>query len=1483
MATHYEINPDPASLPLSLSQEALRLARGLQTANAGSVWIPNGDGTGTLIGEGAGYDSNGNPNGMLQWVGDKVEPGRPLGVSAACKSGIITISWGGWLEGGIPADFDHVEALAHRSGDPEVQVGVLTGAGAVGSGLLPEGSYDVWCVAVDVPGNRSKDSDHVTVVVDDPVAVIRGQAEQASKKADAAVDGMEQVRKDAENGVKEAKDAAASAGSKAQSAIDGLEQVRDDAVKGVKEAKDAANTAQSAAASAASKADKLSQDLDGTKAVVEQHTTKLGEVETKVGNSLEHADQALSAATRAVQTSTEVKTTADRAYSDAQSALTQSSTAVQTAGEVKTTLETNYYSRKDSDAAYASKSELKQTSDGITSTVEKTYATKSALEALRNIADNAVETWTGSQKPTASNAPASTWATDALRKQHAGDVYYDLTSGYSYRWGSTDGKTYTWSLIKDSDITKAIADAAKAQSTANGAQKGVDKLNTDIPVTYATKSQLTQTSESITAKVAEAQRVGQSALDKASTVEQTANGLRATVSEQARTIKGQTTTIGQLTAKADSLTSTLTQTNQRIDSISVGARNLLAKRDMVNGYLGVSDGSLIGGGHASGENLGDVTSGWIPVTAGKPMCLTLYDGFTDTAHSGRYWFYNADRRSVKGVEWNPRTPGTVKFTVPDGAAWMRVTAINASNATSPRYKLETGSIPTDWTPAPEDTAQGIADANTRTSKLEQSLNGFKTSVAQTYETKSDSLKKQSTLQQNLDGFKTSVSNTYLSKTDASKTYATQSSLTQTSESLTAKINSAATTANNALGKATSVEATANGLKTTVSEQASTLKGHTSTISQLTQKADSLSSTITQTNQKADMALANGPNLVSNGDFETGDMTGWTRWDGDWHVNAVNGAHSGTHCLACTRASRSGVNSNSFSVSAGETYRLSLWARIGSNAGPLGGRFSLEGTKRGASARTRLGEASLPVNGWTWTRYSTTVTVPDGFSRMHVNIEMDAGGTENVNIDDVTVVNVTEAKDAQATADTAISRASTLEQSLNGFKTSVSQTYETKSDSLAKKTALEQSLDSFKTTVSNTYSTKSALDGLSAMASKTWPFNKDASSNPRKDWVRLGTLTSAGDSSNVQIDVLTGDGWNGGAWQNSRLSIVVKDAWQPSPSTSNAFGVSVLRENCQSAQVTVMALAADRCEIWCHLPWHYGSGQYTLSGSYKTWSNNTLSQSGAPTSGTSQEVAYRLNAEQLQSDVAATYATKTSVEQTATSIKSSVSETYATKTTVQNLSTTLTQTKDSLTLSINNAQSTANTAKNNAADAQNRVGSLETCIKMTSSGVRVGRIKNGSFTGYSALVNSAGSFDVLDSAGKTLARFSSTGLTASGNLNITGKKLLLAGVPLYRDSSLDWKATSGWWSASLTHLGGVLYRLRFAGTINGGIVEQKWATMINDLPYDFTYSNAAGIMHVAGAIVGTCSMQVENKVMQFSCTTYTASVSIDVSSMVVRRI
>lgn len=69
-----------------------------------------------------------------------------------------------------------------------------------------------------------------------------------------------------------------------------------------------------------------------------------------------------------------------------------------------------------------------------------------------------------------SNAPAANWIEESTEEKHLGDIYYDSNTEYSYRWTNSekDGiKTYYWVRISDSDITKAINDAYKAQVTAN--------------------------------------------------------------------------------------------------------------------------------------------------------------------------------------------------------------------------------------------------------------------------------------------------------------------------------------------------------------------------------------------------------------------------------------------------------------------------------------------------------------------------------------------------------------------------------------------------------------------------------------------------------------------------------------------------------------------------------------------------------------------------------------------------------------------------------------------------------------------------------------------------------------------------------------------------------------------------------------------------------------------------------------------------------
>ena len=128
------------------------------------------------------------------------------------------------------------------------------------------------------------------------------------------------------------------------------------------------------------------------------------------------------------------------------------------------------------------------------------------------------------------------------------------------------------------------------------------------------------------------------------------------------------------------------------------------------------------------------------------------------------------------------------------------------------------------------------------------------------------------------------------------------------------------------------------------------------------------------------------------------------------------------------------------------------------------------------------------------------------------------------------------------------------------------------------------------------------------------------------WSKLGTLTSAGDNSNFIIDIYTGSGYNGQASQNSQAEIVIKDGWQASASTTAAFGVSVTRQNCDDLKVQVRATASNQCDVWVYLPWSYSWGTYTVAGKYTSWATSQTTQTAEPTTGTLQNLAYRMNPE-----------------------------------------------------------------------------------------------------------------------------------------------------------------------------------------------------------------------------------------------------------------
>lgn len=108
--------------------------------------------------------------------------------------------------------------------------------------------------------------------------------------------------------------------------------------------------------------------------------------------------------------------------------------------------------------------ESKNYSDGKLSDYAETVT--GSLGELQDQIDGQIETFYYDYEPTLQNKPASDWTSAAERKKHIGDLFFNKTTGYAYRF-MQDGATWGWTLVQDTDITKAMKAAENAQDTAD--------------------------------------------------------------------------------------------------------------------------------------------------------------------------------------------------------------------------------------------------------------------------------------------------------------------------------------------------------------------------------------------------------------------------------------------------------------------------------------------------------------------------------------------------------------------------------------------------------------------------------------------------------------------------------------------------------------------------------------------------------------------------------------------------------------------------------------------------------------------------------------------------------------------------------------------------------------------------------------------------------------------------------------------------------
>lgn len=108
------------------------------------------------------------------------------------------------------------------------------------------------------------------------------------------------------------------------------------------------------------------------------------------------------------------------------------------------------------------------TSDQLNDFIDSVYDPK--IADLQKQIDGQIETYYYDYEPSLSNEPASSWETEEERSRHEGDLFYWKSKGYAYRFFK-DGSVWKWQMVQDTDVTKALQQAAEAQDTADSKRR----------------------------------------------------------------------------------------------------------------------------------------------------------------------------------------------------------------------------------------------------------------------------------------------------------------------------------------------------------------------------------------------------------------------------------------------------------------------------------------------------------------------------------------------------------------------------------------------------------------------------------------------------------------------------------------------------------------------------------------------------------------------------------------------------------------------------------------------------------------------------------------------------------------------------------------------------------------------------------------------------------------------------------------------------
>lgn len=1180
------------------------------------------------------------------------------------------------------------------------------------SAKLAQEAKDKADTATDAAADAAAKADKVTDIANSAV----NKAESAVTKADTAISTATDTKAKVTLVEKQA--------TEAKSAADTAKKAADDATTAANSAQSSAEKANEAASNANTAASNAQSTADSALSSAAQANKDVGNVKTQI--------------TAINKEMTSVKQDAATLRDDLTGQITT----------VKETMEADYTKKSELSATETNlKTEISKSAAGIRAEVSQTYSTKKELETttkaaqtaqstadaakkaaesnasdlanavskfdgditnLKDQIDGAIQTWFYDGIPNALTEPEIHWTTDKDRQTHLGDLYYDNQTGFCYRYMNQNG-VYSWGRIQDTEVTKALADAATAQNTAN-AKKRIFITTPKPPYDIGDLWVQGTNGDIMRCQTPKIDSQAYAAADWVKASKYTDDTAVTNLSNTVEKTYATKSTVNQLSDRIEQTVSSVEEVRTDASAAKTTADNAKKAADDAAAAANTAHETATAAQTAANKAQEHATSAATAASTAKANA----DAAQAAANKANAALSDA-QKNLETLQ-NRADVTDEELTAAKNAVASAQTAADAANsAASKANKLAT-------------TAQSTADTAKQNAATAQSKANAAASAASTAQSTADTAKANAKkAQDDVNALKNRVTQAETKITQNSEAIALRATKTE----VTSAIDNVNVGGRNLLTNYDTGRF--NGHNAKISYDKST---HTFTIT-----------TPSTANTKCGNGIScNSSIKVPYGKTLCVSFEVFTNVSADWRVDINNAFDGGStdvndndNVSLRTRNTEGGhssiptgqwvkcwftyTNTNPANTNKYDLIDCSGWGLIlGDNTvykirrvkyeygnkptdwSPAPEDLQEDATNKANNALSesrKYTDAQLKITSDSITSsVSSTYTpkqypdtrndnnTPDWYFRhyprqsitefKHCSAIGLSGDTYCSLLTEVPWVDVTGGypKQTASVLNKRYWRVGTNGSTwgawndVTGLATTANSNAST---ALSTANTANSTANSVKSDLANNYT--KTTDTL-----RTYYFGWRGTYTP--GWIKLGTLTSSGDNSSVTINVWSGNGYNGSATQNADWRIMIKDGYQRTPSTKAAFGVTVnYGLHCNGAKVMVRATANNVCDVWCYLPWSYPTGRYSIQGRYLKWehkSGGVLPQSSEPSEGEAQSI--------IQETWTTVTNMQSSIKQTAESIKTTVSKEYTKITDAEAkyaTKTSLTQTANDLTIDFDN--------------------------------------------------------------------------------------------------------------------------------------------------------------------------------------------------------